>query len=59
MPFLQAFLPCMVFAELVRILVIRSRAWRGRGRMLTALLTSALLVYAFALSRMIYPEYDL
>ncbi|MBW2291049.1 MAG: hypothetical protein JRG94_01920 [Deltaproteobacteria bacterium] len=59
MPFLQAFLPCMVFAELVRVQVIRSPGRRSRGLLLAALLIAVLLVYAFGLTRMVYPEYDL
>ncbi|MBW2391298.1 MAG: hypothetical protein JRG89_23125, partial [Deltaproteobacteria bacterium] len=59
MPFLQAFLPCMVFAELVRVQVIRSPGRRSHGLLLAALLIGALLVYAFGLTRMVYPEYDL
>ncbi len=59
MPFLQAFLPCMVFAELLRVQGTRSPALRGRGELLATLLIGALLVYAFGLTRMVYPEYDL
>ena len=62
MPFLQAFLPCMVFAEL--ICARAGRAGRngaepGRSPMLAGLLIGTLLIYSFVASRMIYPAYDL
>ncbi len=59
MPFLQAFLPCIVFAELVRVQATRNCDRRGHGHFLAALLICALLLYGFGLSHMVYPEYDL
>ncbi|MCP5042246.1 MAG: hypothetical protein GY944_14565 [bacterium] len=51
MPFLQAWLPCVALAELVCVGV--------RRRSLAPLLALALVVYAFAISRMAFPEHDL
>lgn len=59
MPFLQAFLPCMVFAELIRARAALGSLEPGRSRALTVLLSFGLLFYAFAFTRMAYPEYDL
>ncbi len=51
MPFLQAWLPCVAFAEL---------ACAKERRSGTALLLgAALAVYAFAITRMVFPEHDL
>lgn len=59
MPFLQAFLPCMVFAELIRAREDRNGCEPGRSPLLAGLLIGALLFYSFVASRMIYPAYDL
>jgi len=55
MPFLQAWLPCLAFAELVNLAARR----QARTGLLAAGLALALVVYAFAISRMAFPEYDL
>lgn len=61
MPFLQAFLPCLVFAELMvtQALGRDGKATSRSSLLFVALMLGALIVYGFAGSRMIYPEYDL
>lgn len=61
MPFLQAFLPCLVLAELVAVQLLRpnAKATNRSSLIIVALMLAALIVYGFAGSRMIYPEYDL
>ncbi|MDP6981120.1 MAG: hypothetical protein QF570_21370 [Myxococcota bacterium] len=51
MPFLQAWLACVAFAEVV--------CAGGRRHAAAALLAIVLVVYAFAMSRMVFPDYDL
>ncbi len=51
MPFLQAWLACVAFAEIV------CAGQRRHGT--AALLAVLLVVYAFAMSEMVFPEYDL
>ena len=59
MPFLQAFLPCIVFAELLWLRSSTKRGERAGTPVLAVFFAAALLITAFALGRMSYPNYDL
>ena len=59
MPFLQAWLPCLAFAELCTQMGSRAEHGAARSRLVAFGLIAALLLYGFSISRMIFPEYDL
>jgi hypothetical protein len=59
MPFLQAFLPCIAVAELVLARAARDNSSDAMRPLLAVGFASALLLLAFAMSRMVYPNYDL
>lgn len=59
MPFLQAFLPCIVFAELLWVRLTKDCEAGNARPLLAFALAASLLVIAFGASRMVYPNYDL